>query len=159
MSALGTMALRARKRMIFDCILMSLSLRDLSPEIVVLVVPDIFPNAITPTPSTAMVRSRVMSARAMPAVSVRVPHSAASAVRVSLILMRSPFLVVLVRKTECYQEAARGNIRLIRFGWNVSRAWGSLRREGERGLRLVRCPPCGTGQAAASLREARLRSC
>jgi hypothetical protein len=65
--------------------------RDLSPEMVVLVVPDIFPNAIAPTPSTAIVFSRVMSARAMPAVSVRMPHSAAGAVRVSLIFMRSPF--------------------------------------------------------------------
>jgi hypothetical protein len=50
MSALGPIALRARKPTIFDCIFMSLSVRELSPEMVVVEVPDMFANAIAPTP-------------------------------------------------------------------------------------------------------------
>src|SRR5258705_4628947 len=42
-----------------------------------------------------------------------------------------PILIssVLGRKPECYQEAARGNIRLIRFGGNVSQAKAGGRSE------------------------------
>jgi hypothetical protein len=41
---------------------MSLSVRDLLPDIVVLEVPDMFPKAIAPTPSTDVERVMVTSA-------------------------------------------------------------------------------------------------
>jgi hypothetical protein len=88
---LGARALRARKPTSLDFIFMSLSVRDLSPEIVVLEVPDMLPNAIAPTPSTDMVRSSVMSARARLVMSVSMPHTPARAAgRNVLIFMGSP---------------------------------------------------------------------
>jgi hypothetical protein len=56
MSVLGPTALRARNPMNLDCIFMSLSVRDLSPEMLVFEVPDMFANPMAPTPSTEVER-------------------------------------------------------------------------------------------------------
>jgi hypothetical protein len=50
---------------------MSLSVRDLSPEMLVLEVPDMFAKAMPPTPLTEVARSMVMSACAIPAANPR----------------------------------------------------------------------------------------
>jgi hypothetical protein len=91
LSALGPTVLRARKPKILDCLFMSLSLRDLLPEMMVLEVPDIFAIAIAPTPSTAVLRSMVTSARTLPVANPRMTHSTATTViRRTPVLMESP---------------------------------------------------------------------
>ena len=71
MSALGPQGVARQKAYELDCIFMSLSVRDLSPEMLVLGSPTYFANAIALTPSTDVVRSMVMSACAVPAANPR----------------------------------------------------------------------------------------
>ena len=92
-STFGPTALRARKPTNFDCIFMSLSVRDLLPEIVVLEVPDILPKAMAPTPSTDMERVMVTSARAIVVANAKLAAMTATrAVRSVFLFMLSPDL-------------------------------------------------------------------
>src|SRR6185437_3889250 len=78
MSAVGPTVLCARKRTSFDCMTMSLSVRERVPEIAVRVVPDMSAKDIGPMPWIETFCSMVMSAAAKPlASSSRAPRPAA----------------------------------------------------------------------------------